>query len=1008
MAGVAVFGSVLWLQAQDPKTDTEKSAPVPAAEPADEPAKKSDGPTPPAPPQDPPAAPPRREPIDPDAREIQFSFATQPWDGVLQWIAEVAGLSLQMDVKPSGTFNYINDPRKYTLGGALDVLNAQLGPKGFTLIRKGNYLKVVALEEGIPADLVPRITPNELDSRGESEFVSLIFPVKNVLAKVAAEEVKNLVGKYGKVVPLDSVNRLMITDTAGNVRLMRDLLDQIDGEESALQSKTRIFQLKYTVASKVEMMLRDVLGVAPRSASGSQSGSRSSGDPREDWRNRMREAMERGGPMAMFGDFMSGGGTRPPGGGGEEERRDRGGDSRRGDQQQQQQQQQVYLAVDDRLNQILVKSDAATLALVEEIISKVDVPREGEDPFKPREPQTPTVRVYRLSDGDSQSLVTALQAIFQNTPGVRFSADQTNNAVVAVATPDDQKAIAELVRDFEDDERDSIVMPLSVLEAAAVTDLLTNVYASTQRDWRGNPVPRAGGPRVVADVGRNQIMVRGSKKQIDDIRGMLGSLGETQLTAASTSDRVRVVPLTSTDQRSLSEALQKIWPTVRPNNPIRVIEPGKRPAANGADPTAAPEGPPPRDETYRPNTPSTPRRPVAPPSNQSAPPATESGRTRRDVDSPVRLASFVTKDSQQEPPADQDAKSAPATQPEAAEGAPVVVAFGPGNVVIASDDPDALNAFMNLINSLTRGGTAGGSDYTVYYLKAADATAITTTLNDLLGLSTVSSSFSFFGPQRQQPTTSLKIVPDVRTNSLIIVGSTTEVARVTQLLEVLDRPDAPQSGAVSQPRIIPVRFGIASQISQVIRDVYANQLTSAAGGSRGFTVGFGGFGSGGPNASNNPAGARGTLSIGVDESSNSLVVSCSERMFDEVRQLVELLDTAANDTQRTVKIVTVRNAAPTAVQDALNGLMGVQTTSSRSSDSRSSSRGSSGFPGGGLPFGGFPGGGFPGGGFPGGFPGGGFDRGGDRGGDRDRGSDGDRFRRDMFDRMFRGGDRGRD
>jgi type II secretory pathway component GspD/PulD (secretin) len=1007
MAGVAVFGSVLWLQAQDPKSEAEKSAPVPAAKPASEPATQPEAS--PAPPQDPPpVVAPRREPIDPDAREIQFSFVTQPWEGVLQWIAEVAGLSLQMDVKPSGTFNYINDPRKYTLGGALDVLNAQLLPKGFTLIRKGNYLKVVPLEEGIPADLVPRITPVELDSRGESEFVSVIFPVKNVLAKAAAEEVKNLVGKYGKVVPLDSVNRLMITDTAGNVRLMRDLLDQIDGEGSALQSKTRIFQLKYTVASKVEVMLRDVLGIQPRSTTGSQSGSRSSGDPRDEWRNRMREMMERGGgPFGMmFGGGDSGGGSRGPGGG-DEERRDRGGDSRRSDQQQQQQ-QSVYLAVDDRLNQILVKAPADTLALVDEIISKVDVPREGEDPFKPREPQTPTVRVYRLSDGDAQSLVTALQAIFQNTPGVRFSADQANNAVVAVATPDDQKAIAELVRDFENDERDSIVLALSVLEAAAVTDLLTNVYASTQRDWRGNPVPRPGQPRVVADIGRNQIMVRGSKKQIEDIRGMLASLGETQLTAASSSDRIRVVPLTSTDQRALSEALMKIWPTVRPNNPIRIIEPGKRPAANG-DPTAAPKDAPAPDETYKPNTPSAPSRPSGRQPERPAPPATESGRTARDVDSPVRLASFVaTTDDPQEPiPPAAPAKPADSTQPPGDDdGAPVVVAFGPDNIVVASDDPAALNAFMNLLKSLTRGGgAAGGSDYTVYYLKAADATAITTTLNDLLGISTVSSSFSFFGSQRQQPTTSLKIVPDVRTNSLIIVGSSAEVTRVTQLLEVLDRPDAPQSGAVSQPRIIPVRFGIATQISQVIRDVYANQLTAGGQGSSRFTVGFGGFGQGGSGGSNNPAGARGTLSIGVDESSNSLVVSCSERMFEEVRQLVELLDTAANDTQRTVKIVTVRNAAPTAVQDALNGLMGIQSTSQRGSDSRnSSSRSSSGFPGGGppMPFGGFPGG------FPGGFDRGGSDR--DRGGDRggDRGSDGDRFRREMFERMFRGGDRGRD
>ena len=116
----------------------------------------------------PPKVAKRREPIAQDARAIQFSFATAPWEHVLQWFSELCGLSLQMDVKPSGTFNYINDPSQYTLGEALDVLNAQLVPKGFTLIRKGNYLKVIALEEGIPPDLISRISLDELDQRGES------------------------------------------------------------------------------------------------------------------------------------------------------------------------------------------------------------------------------------------------------------------------------------------------------------------------------------------------------------------------------------------------------------------------------------------------------------------------------------------------------------------------------------------------------------------------------------------------------------------------------------------------------------------------------------------------------------------------------------------------------------------------------------------------------------------------------------------------------------------------
>src|SRR5262249_14491474 len=59
---------------------------------------------------------PRREPVSPDARVIEFSFATAPWEHVFSWFSDICGLSLQMDVKPTGTFNYIHDPKKYTIG----------------------------------------------------------------------------------------------------------------------------------------------------------------------------------------------------------------------------------------------------------------------------------------------------------------------------------------------------------------------------------------------------------------------------------------------------------------------------------------------------------------------------------------------------------------------------------------------------------------------------------------------------------------------------------------------------------------------------------------------------------------------------------------------------------------------------------------------------------------------------------------------------------------------------
>ena len=47
--------------------------------------------------------------------KLTFSFRYQPWQEVLDWFAEQAGLSLVMESSPPGTFNY-TDTRSYSPG----------------------------------------------------------------------------------------------------------------------------------------------------------------------------------------------------------------------------------------------------------------------------------------------------------------------------------------------------------------------------------------------------------------------------------------------------------------------------------------------------------------------------------------------------------------------------------------------------------------------------------------------------------------------------------------------------------------------------------------------------------------------------------------------------------------------------------------------------------------------------------------------------------------------------
>ena len=108
--------------------------------------------------------------------KLRFSFRFQKWTDVLDWFAQQSDLSLVMDNPPPGTFNYTDD-REYSVSEALDLLNSVLLTKGYTLVRRNRMLLVLNTADGIPPDVVPRVTLEELDKRGNFELVNVIFPL---------------------------------------------------------------------------------------------------------------------------------------------------------------------------------------------------------------------------------------------------------------------------------------------------------------------------------------------------------------------------------------------------------------------------------------------------------------------------------------------------------------------------------------------------------------------------------------------------------------------------------------------------------------------------------------------------------------------------------------------------------------------------------------------------------------------------------------------------------------
>ncbi|MFP6764728.1 MAG: hypothetical protein VB858_13970, partial [Planctomycetaceae bacterium] len=148
---------------------------------------------------------------------LKFNFRLQKWPEVLDWFADEAGLSLVMDEPPPGTFNY-SDTKEYTTTEAINLLNGWLLIKGYTLVRRERLLMCVSLKAGLPEGAIPRISLDELATRGRFEFVSVLFPLDGRESDAVVSEVAPLLGTYGKAQPLPSTGQILIYGTAGTLQ----------------------------------------------------------------------------------------------------------------------------------------------------------------------------------------------------------------------------------------------------------------------------------------------------------------------------------------------------------------------------------------------------------------------------------------------------------------------------------------------------------------------------------------------------------------------------------------------------------------------------------------------------------------------------------------------------------------------------------------------------------------------------------------------------------------------
>ena len=826
---------------------------------------------------------------DKDGR-VQFNYMGQPWSDVLQDYADAAKLSFDWQELPADFLN-LTTQRKYTLSEARDLLNRHLLARGFTLIQQGEVLSVVKVGN-LDSSLVPKVEADDLDELMPHEFVRVRFTLPSTMDPAkAAEDVKALLRPDAKITPLLETKRLLVIDTVGNLRNVRDLLYAEQMAESQIV-KPKVFQIRYRRADYIADQVMIVLGIDK--------------DKRQSPQEQMMAEQARMQQMQQMQEMMQRGGGR--GGGGDMAK------------MMQKDEPKVFITVDRRQNTILVNAPLELMPVIDRTIAELDVPEGGSVPGGDG---ARYMEKYSTVSAAPDAIVTALQEIGNLHPLTQLQTDAKSKTIYAYATASDHETIKRMIDKLDGSGRKPEVIWLPKrLPADDVAGSIMALIAGPKEEEDNNRFPFFiwGGRRnnndeqpktafrVLPDVENNRLLLWATDNEMAEVKNLINKLSQRADGTLVGADRVRVLePRNEEATERLLERLKDAW-TGENELEIDIPEAGILPPETRVEEetpaTTTGEG----DKVTQSSDAKVPT--IAGSSLSDAGEEDQSKPEFQRRGSPFHLAQLSEgEDTSVEPKATGDAKSQPATKPKVK-----VTVNDDGQLVIISDDPAAIDQMQELIDQLAP-PQPEFKYYRLVYIASSDMKEILETyfLEDLAEDNRNEDwRVRLFGGRNnnneEEPATlgkrrKLRFIDDYYSNTLIVSNASPSQMRVIdRMIKMYDVEMEPKGFDERHTITVKVKYSRASDIAKALKEVYADLLSSkdkefqgregqqssfGAGRSRRYM--FGGTG----NKDSVLISFEGTLSIGVDEVSNSLIISAHKGVLESIKDTINVLDQAA-------------------------------------------------------------------------------------------------------------------
>lgn len=340
---------------------------------------------------------------------------------------KLTGINLILDKDVKGKVS-IMAPSPITVGDAWKAYLAALNMAGYTLVKSGEFYKVINARD---VRYVPTAIYTGSYTPDTEAHVMKILALKNVDASEISRNFRPFMSRYGRIIDIKQTNTIIISDTGANINRLERLIKFLDvpGHEESLH----ILPVKNSSAQEIAKLLDEILG-------GNQSGGSS--------------RARRGGntPAPRF----SGG--------------DRGSNISK-------------IIAEQRTNSIIAMANAEGARQLKDLVEKLDVKLVSQSSGR--------VHVHYLNYGNAEELAKTLSTLISGSGAsssrsasararairgrgaddedaifndeVKVTADKNNNALVVTASPTDWLTLKNVIGKL-DIPRDQVYVEGIIME----------------------------------------------------------------------------------------------------------------------------------------------------------------------------------------------------------------------------------------------------------------------------------------------------------------------------------------------------------------------------------------------------------------------------------------------------------------------------------------------------------------------------------------------------------------